>query len=504
MNFDDYMKKIQKISALLEQNEYPENILNSKELDIKEDFQYICLSSAVNQELVNQIIVRLSQDGNEQIIEDNINSITMSMWKELFDKNDHIKKIFINNFNKILENTTVLTYREIEKFINDEQTMTLIYERLEDIIKKLCTYDRASLILILKNKPDGIKQIQENMEYFFQKGEFDISTTYSKILIELNNISEIDKINILKACNKNLSEMLNRETAIDNETNKLLNLIYDIYEATLMTEEQRAEMKENIDNAITKNFENILDRSNYDKSTIKLLKQFDCTKELFKKNENHFIEKSTRAPQVVQEYNKNYEKYINTSKIVDDLIEENKIKKDEKDTINTLENDICELEKKENLDNIYNLNDAKLEKVELEEKNIINNQITDLIKDNLKETDDIINKILKQSEIKKDNENDINDIKEINEDEINENEINKDEVNENNIIENIENQESEVKEKYNVENIEKNNIIQEESTQLIVKEENEVIKEKEENIFKIIWRKVLKLFGIKRENNEIE
>ena len=35
MNFDDYMKRIQYISNILEKNKYAEDILNSKELDIK-------------------------------------------------------------------------------------------------------------------------------------------------------------------------------------------------------------------------------------------------------------------------------------------------------------------------------------------------------------------------------------------------------------------------------------------------------------------------------------
>ena len=98
MNFDDYMKRIQYISNILEKNKYAEDILNSKELDIKKDFQYICLSSASNYNLVNEIIVRLAQNGNEDIVKENIKCISMSMWKDIFDKNEAIKKIFIENY----------------------------------------------------------------------------------------------------------------------------------------------------------------------------------------------------------------------------------------------------------------------------------------------------------------------------------------------------------------------------------------------------------------------
>ena len=84
MNFDDYMKKIQYISNLLKGTECADDILNSKELNLKEDFQYICLSSASNYELVNEVIARLAQNGNKNLVEEHIKNISMNMWKDLF------------------------------------------------------------------------------------------------------------------------------------------------------------------------------------------------------------------------------------------------------------------------------------------------------------------------------------------------------------------------------------------------------------------------------------
>ena len=57
MNFDNYMNKIQIISRLLECANYAEDILNCKEINIEEDFQYICLNSASNYDLVNEVIL---------------------------------------------------------------------------------------------------------------------------------------------------------------------------------------------------------------------------------------------------------------------------------------------------------------------------------------------------------------------------------------------------------------------------------------------------------------
>ena len=56
--------------------------------------------------------------------------------------------------------------------------------------------------------------------------------------------------------------MLNRETAVDNETNKLLNWLYDAFEESPMVDEDRKEIKQYIDEAIMKNFDHILDKSN--------------------------------------------------------------------------------------------------------------------------------------------------------------------------------------------------------------------------------------------------
>lgn len=379
MNFDDYMRKIQYISNILEKNEYAENILNSKELDIAQDFQYICLSSASNYKLVNEVIARLAQNGNSKIVEENVKSISMSMWKDLFDKNEAIKKIFINNFSYIFENTTIITFREIDRFINDKDTCILIYDTLDNIIKKLCTYDRASLISILKHKENGIDKIKQNLENFFQKGEFDISTTYSKILNELSQIPEISKIQILKACNNNLEEMLNRETAIDNETNKLLNWIYDAFEETPMPDEERYIIKQNIDNAILKNFNHILDKSNYDKNTIKILKQFDCTKEKFEKNKNHFIEKSNRL--IIENQNSNLNFQDEKNYIKDNIVNSKKIDKIFENTKEQINKENIELKNiiNEVNNNVINKNNNELDKNNLANKN---NIVEDEIKEN--------------------------------------------------------------------------------------------------------------------------
>lgn len=354
MNFDEYMKKIQIISNILEQKKYAEDVLNSKELDIAQDFQYICLSSASNYELVNEVIARLAQNGNRNIVEENIKNISINMWKELFNKNDAIKDIFIKNYDSILENAGIITFREIDKFIENDDTRVLIYDNLGSIAKKLCTYDRASLIISLKNKEHGVEKIKEYLEYFFQKGEYDISTTYSKILVELSNIQEIDSLDILMACNKYLTEMLSRETAIDNETNKLLNWIYDNFEETPMSDEQRNEIKQNIDKAILENFDYILDKSNYDRNTIKILKQFDCAREKFDKNKNHYIQKSSKQNYDTKIYDLSIEKQymnqnINSYKKIDEIFENTKNQINEQS--NVLQNIIKDTENN-NIDNI--------------------------------------------------------------------------------------------------------------------------------------------------------
>ena len=417
MNFDDYMKRIQYISNILEKNKYAEDILNSKELDIKKDFQYICLSSASNYNLVNEIIVRLAQNGNEDIVKENIKCISMSMWKDIFDKNEAIKKIFIENYTTIFENTSIITTRELERFLNDTDTYNLMYNMLDLIIKKLCTYDRASLISILKTKSNGIVKIKENLPIFFQKGEYDITTTYSKILHELDKIPEISKAEILKACNNSLVDMLNRETAVDNETNKLLSWIYDAFEEANMSNEEKNIIKQNIDTAIMSNIDHILDKSNYDKNTIKILKQFDCAKEKIEKNKNHFIEKQNKNNEEKTYYfniqdNKEKIKEVNIDyQKIDKIIDEVKQDLNEKQQATI----ISEQPKQENNevkdDKIIDFATIK-ENTKIIDNSEITNQLTDeaiqnLINDNIIETDQIIDKILNKKIEQNENNNDV-------------------------------------------------------------------------------------------------
>lgn len=308
MDFEDYKTKIQKVSNILEHAKYPEDVLNNKELDFKSDFQYICLNSNINCDIVNEVIARIAQNGNRAIVEENVKNISVSMWKDLFNKNEVIKEIFINNFNVVIENTGIITYREIENFINDEDTTQIVYNNIEGIIRKLCTYDRASLIACIRTKENGINIIKKNLELFFKKGEYDISTTYSKILVELSDIPEISEAEILEACSKHLVEMLDRETAVDNETNVLLNWIYDSMEEAKFSSEKRAEIQEDIDKAIMENFDGILDKTNYDKETIKILKLFPCTHGKFESNRNMFIENSSKLIHMTKIYDLSYEK----------------------------------------------------------------------------------------------------------------------------------------------------------------------------------------------------
>ena len=529
MNYDEYMKKIQYIANILEQNKYAENIINSKDIDVVQDFQYICLSNASNPELVNEIIARLAQNGNESVVLKNIKNISMEMWKDLFNKNEATKKIFIENYNTIFENTSILTFRELEKFIDDPDTRSLIYNSFDSVIKKLCTYDRAALIALLKSKPDGVNQIHKNIQSFFQKGEYDISTTYSKVLIELSKIESISKLEILNACSQNLTEMLNRETAIDNETNKLLNWLYDTFEETKMIAEDRADIKNNIDKAILQNFEYILDKSNYDKNTIKILKQFDCTRAKFENNKNHYIDKSNKAnnedisytiniPNIHLYQNKKDDKIPNivpfeTNKKIEDINENN-------DEVNLLElfeieneeeyqdkdSNIINFEEEKNKVNYTNsanefktlvnqdklknnelknenfkINEINLADINKEKNNTLDESIKKLIVANIEETDRIIEKALKKDKIEEDIEHNYN----------------KFVKNLEPTIQKVQNVSGQVKTETidSKEQNEVNEIQKQEPTELITTNENLDFPPKE-NLFKRIWNKIARLLKI--------
>lgn len=389
MSYEDCMTKIGQMSTLLENSKYPEEILNNKDINLEEDFQYLCLNSTINPELVNEVIARLAQNGNKELVEKNIKCITMEMWKELFSKNKATKELFMGNYFNILNNTGILTYREIEKIIADDDTIQLVYESMEIIIKKLCTYDRASLICNLKYKADGIEKIRENIEQFFKKGEYDISTTYSKVLYELGNVTEISKTEILEACTRYLSEMLERETAIDNETNDLLNWIYYAMEETQMSDEKRNTFQKRIDEAVLYNFEGILDRTNYDKETMRILKQFPCTHDKFDNNRNMFIEKSNKLIHMTKIYDLTYEKE-NKEKSIEDKASNVEINKS---------NPACTEEKGKD-----NFEEAKSADVKIDDNINSEQQIIDmLVKTNVKDTDKVIERIMNKCPSNRDN-----------------------------------------------------------------------------------------------------
>ena len=403
MEFVDYKTKSQKVSSLLQQAKCPEDLLNCKEIELENDFQYICINSGVNTQVVGEIIAILAQNGNKKIIEDNIKSISIGLWNDVFNRNKFINEIFSENFDEIIESAGIVTYRDIEKFLNDENTKNILYSNMELIVKKLCTYDRASLITDFSKSAEGIEAIKSNIELFFQKGEYDISTTYSKIVAELSNVPGLNKQIILEACSNYLTEMIERETAVDNETNTLLNWIYDAFEECHMDENARTELQSKIDKAIVENFDNILDKTNYDRETIKILKLFSCTHGRFKNNKNMFIENSSKLLHMTKIYDLNYEK---ESKMGDDV----QILKNEDSTVDEqAQDEVGNKDVQENrineFDNVFKEEiDTINEYASLLEESGNGGETKDiiesLVKSNLYETDKIIDKIVNKDDIK--------------------------------------------------------------------------------------------------------
>ena len=65
-------------------------------------------------------------------------------------------------------------------------------------------------------------------------------------------------------------------------------------------------MQNYIDNAILDNFDSILDKSNYDKVTIKILKQFPCTYNRFENKKNLYIDKSNEKLEMTKSIGEDY------------------------------------------------------------------------------------------------------------------------------------------------------------------------------------------------------
>lgn len=275
MSTNKSANKFEYISNLLVNSKKPEDILNDEKINIESDFQYICLSSGKNYDLVTDVIAEIANNGNVAIVEENINLISMNMWKDLFNKNEAIKKIFVNNFDTIYDNTNVMTCTEVDAFISDKKTSNLIYSYLDDIIVKLTTQDRASLIRVLNEKKNGPSLIKQNLHCFFKKGAYGISTTYSKILTRLEKVNGIQKIDILRACCDNFSDMIIKATAFEDETIKLIKWCNNALDEVDIGESERKYITNKIDKSVIENYDSILEKTNYSIENATILKKFE-------------------------------------------------------------------------------------------------------------------------------------------------------------------------------------------------------------------------------------
>ncbi len=469
MNFEEHMRKVQEISHFIENKNYAEDVLNSKDIDISKDFEYVCLAHSANYDLVLEIIARLAQNGNRALVENNIKSISINIWKDLINKNEIAEEICINNFKDILENAGIITFREIEKFLENAKAKNSVYENMPTIIKKLGTYDRASLISCVKNQDGGIDVLKNNLELFFVKGEYDISTTYSKIVKALDDIEEISKIEILEACNVHLSEMLMRETAIDDETNDLLEWLNDTFEYTNMDKELRAKFKNKIDEAILNNFEDILDRSDYNKNTIKILRQFDCTKEKFNEDEPLVFENSSKLIHTTKIYDLNFNKEENKEDVDEkEIVEQNKINLDEERE-----------EEKQELEEIADIVSkiAQQRQQQLTQEDIIK----DLVDTKITETDKIIEKIIEKQNLVEQSTSDIQEEEIIVEDESAETD--------NFVANENDNTDTEINENVELDNKEVTSLA--------------IIEEPKEIFIKRLWSKIKNIFKLKSRYEKI-
>ena len=202
-------------------------------------------------------------------------------------------------------------------------------------------------------------------------------------------------------------------------------------------------MIEKIAKAVLENFDNILYKSNYDKETIKLLKQFYCTKSKFDENKTLIMEESKKLIHMTKIYDLTYGKDNVESTENEQQIEELPEEKVEEVVVN----DICIAEESDEQNIIENIeNDEKNDKVDaetnveqstennveqqeeifeiLEDDNIIEENIEGkkeepelqadqivnaLINTNLLEADKVIKRILKKDQ-NTDNENSGNDV----------------------------------------------------------------------------------------------
>lgn len=193
---------------------------------------------------------------------------------EKIEANDELKKIFIDNFSKIIEKEDEISYTTLASFCNNSEIKPLVLEKISEVIRKVDNRELAMKYIIPRS------QIIKNPQILFEKNLSSSKIRYKEIIKELEKyMSEEDVLNLV---------INNMENIVTDGGHYFPEVVEEL---NYLTAYLPSDQIKKLDEAFVKNIDNILqikiDKGGYDISDFKEFTGF--MEEIRKRGPEFFI-----------------------------------------------------------------------------------------------------------------------------------------------------------------------------------------------------------------------
>lgn len=253
-----------------------EDIFSQSSISPVDNYRDIIKSMYFPKHLLEPFIVATINNGNEKVVAENINAINLDKNWEIAKNNMQFKRIFIENFDKAIENAFNVN-EEILEEINKENQHLLI-DNWKAVVKvtNINFWSRKELIFILNSTEEGKKIVDENFPELFY-GDFEYGILIKKLIKEENGIKDKIANLIVHDPTRMLSQNIE---SYGDEILKLLMQIDEILSTdSLHDSNEIRSARAKMENVIIRKFDKVLEKTlevdQYDKSGEAKQKHYD-------------------------------------------------------------------------------------------------------------------------------------------------------------------------------------------------------------------------------------
>lgn len=151
-----------------------EDIFSQSIINPVDNYRDIIKSMFLPENLLEPFIIKTINNGNEKVVAENIDAISLNINWQIAKNNSQFKKILLENFDKAIEHTYNI-YFDVLKEINEED-QSLLIDNWKTIIKRTDanSTSRIELISILNSTEDGKNIVDSNFyEFFYGNYKYD-------------------------------------------------------------------------------------------------------------------------------------------------------------------------------------------------------------------------------------------------------------------------------------------------------------------------------------------